>query len=116
MKFQEDVVDAIWYAISLGVGIGAALGGRLISPQVNPVFAGVVVAILTRVFIFLGLRGVVWVIPGTFGYEARSDGRQHAREDLQPQVLFVAQPVGAALEHADLVVQPLDETERHLVL
>src|ERR687891_2528041 len=47
---------------------------------------------------------------------ARSDRRQHAREDLEAEVLFVAQPVRAALEHADLVVQPLDEAERDLVL
>src|SRR5438128_2145046 len=46
----------------------------------------------------------------------RSDRGQHAGEDLEPEVLFVAQPVGATLEHADLVVQALDEAERHLVL
>src|SRR2546425_5420953 len=37
---------------------------------------------------------------------AWSDRRQHAGEDLEAEVLFVAQPVRAALEHADLVVQP----------
>src|SRR6266852_2068931 len=47
---------------------------------------------------------------------ARSERRQHAGEDLESQVLFVAEPVGATLEHADLVVQPLDEAERDLVL
>src|SRR5713101_1280767 len=47
---------------------------------------------------------------------ARSQHRQHAGEDLEPQVLFVAEAVGATLEHADLVVQPLDEAERDLVL
>jgi hypothetical protein len=47
---------------------------------------------------------------------ARSERRQHAGEDLEPEVLFVAEPVGAALEDADLVVQPLDEAGRDLVL
>src|SRR2546422_154293 len=47
---------------------------------------------------------------------ARSQHRQHAGEDLEPQVLFVTEAVGATLEHADLVVQPLDEAERDLVL
>ena len=47
---------------------------------------------------------------------SRSQHRQHAGEDLEPQVLFVAEPVGAPLEDADLVVQPLDEAERDLVL
>src|SRR3972149_4699931 len=46
----------------------------------------------------------------------RSEGGQHAGEDLEPEVLFVAKAVGAALEDADLVVEPLDETERDLVL
>src|SRR5712692_11903299 len=47
---------------------------------------------------------------------AWSDRRQHAGADLEAEVLFVAQPVRAALEHADLVVQPLDEAQCHLVL
>src|SRR5947208_1465321 len=47
---------------------------------------------------------------------ARLDLRQHAGENLEPEVLFVAQPVRATLEDADLVVQPLDEAERDLVL
>ena len=47
---------------------------------------------------------------------ARSERRQHAGEDLESQVLFVAQPIGTALEHADPVVQPLDEAERDPVL
>ena len=34
-------------------------------------------------------------------------GRQHAGEDFEPQIVFVAQAVGAALNHADLVVEPL---------
>ena len=45
-----------------------------------------------------------------------SPKRQHAGEDLEAEVLFVAQPVRAALEHADLVVQTLDEAEGDLVL
>ena len=47
---------------------------------------------------------------------ARSQHRQHAGEDLEPQVLFVAEAVGAPLEDTDLVVQALDEAEGHLVL
>src|SRR5229473_1759380 len=50
------------------------------------------------------------------GMTARLDLRQHAGEDLEAEVLFVAEPVRAALEDADLVVQSLDEAERHLVL
>ena len=38
---------------------------------------------------------------------ARSDRRQHAGEDLEAKVFLVAEPVRAALEDADLVVQPL---------
>ncbi len=41
---------------------------------------------------------------------------QHAGENLEPEVLFIAEPIGAALEDTDLVVQPLDEPERDLVL
>ena len=58
----------------------------------------------------------MWVIEALVGMNARSDRGQHAGENLEPQVLFVAQPVGATLEDADLVVQALDEAERHLVL
>src|SRR6266511_2992305 len=47
---------------------------------------------------------------------ARSDGRQHAGEDLEPEILLIAEPVRAALEHADLVIEALDEAKRHLVL
>src|SRR3974390_2313633 len=43
-------------------------------------------------------------------------GRQHAGEDLEPQIILVAQAVGATLNHPDLVVEPLDKSERHLVL
>jgi len=42
--------------------------------------------------------------------------RQHAGEDFEPQVVFVVQAVGAALDHPDLVVEPLDEAERDFVL
>src|SRR5271168_3908596 len=41
--------------------------------------------------------------------------RQHAGENLEPQIFFVAQAVGAALDHPDLVIEPLDEAERDLV-
>src|SRR3990167_9491607 len=47
---------------------------------------------------------------------ARSECRQHAGEDLEPEILFIAEPVRAALEDADFVVQPLDEAEGDLVL
>src|SRR6266700_8236025 len=43
-------------------------------------------------------------------------GRQHAGEDFEPKVVFVAQAVGATLDHPDLVVEPFDEAERDLVL
>src|ERR1019366_4016367 len=46
----------------------------------------------------------------------RLQGRQHAGEDFEPQVFFVAQPVCAELERPDLVVEPIDEAERGLVL
>src|SRR5216683_4021145 len=46
----------------------------------------------------------------------RLQGGQHASQYFEPQIIFVAQAVGATLDHADLVVQPLDEAERHLVL
>src|SRR6266581_577578 len=41
---------------------------------------------------------------------------QHAGENLQPQVLLVAQSVCAALDDADLVVQSFHESERYFVL
>ena len=50
------------------------------------------------------------------GCLSRLQGGQHASEDFEPQVIFVAQAVGAPLEHADLVVEPLDEAERYFVL
>src|SRR5260370_13621207 len=46
---------------------------------------------------------------------ASSQRGQHAGENLEPQVLFIAEPVGAALEDTDLVVQSLDEPEGDLV-
>jgi len=45
-----------------------------------------------------------------------SDRRQHASQYLQAQILLVAQAIGTALEHANLVVESLDETQGHLVL
>jgi hypothetical protein len=41
---------------------------------------------------------------------------EHAGENFQPQVLFILQPIRPALDDANLVVQPFDEAERHLVL
>ena len=41
---------------------------------------------------------------------------QHAREDLQAEVVLVAESVSAALDRADLVVQTLDEAKRNLVV
>src|SRR5712692_5783379 len=46
----------------------------------------------------------------------RLQGRQHASQYFKPQIVLVAQAIGATLDHADLVVQPLDEAERYLVL
>src|SRR5215211_2592351 len=43
-------------------------------------------------------------------------GRQHTGEDLEPEVILVTQPVGSTLNDPDLVVEPLDEAERDLVL
>jgi len=48
--------------------------------------------------------------------KASSQRGQHAGEDLEPEVFFIAEPVGAALKDTDFVVQPLDEPERDLVL
>jgi len=50
------------------------------------------------------------------GVTTWSDRRQHAGEDLETEALLVAEPVRAALEDADLVVQPLDEAERDFVV
>src|ERR1700756_5851451 len=40
---------------------------------------------------------------------------QHARQDFEPQVFFIAQSICATLDDADLVVQPFDEPEGYLV-
>jgi hypothetical protein len=45
-----------------------------------------------------------------------SELRQHAGEDLQPEVLLVTVAVGPTLKGADLVVEALDETQSDLVL
>src|SRR3954468_1845917 len=45
-----------------------------------------------------------------------SDFRQHAGEDLEAEVLFVSKSVGSSLDHTDLVVDPFDEAQGHLVL
>src|SRR3989442_343279 len=45
-----------------------------------------------------------------------SDRGQHAAEDLEAQVLLIAEAVGPALDDAHLVVEPLDEAEGDLVL
>jgi hypothetical protein len=49
---------------------------------------------------------------GDFG---TSDRRQHACEDLEPEIFLISQPVRAALDDADLVVEALDEAERDFV-
>lgn len=49
-------------------------------------------------------------------FQSFSEHRQHARQYLEPQIFFIAQPVRPPLEDADLVVQSLDEAERDLVL
>jgi hypothetical protein len=41
--------------------------------------------------------------------------RKHAGENLEAEIFLVAQAIGSALEDPDLVVEPLDETERDLV-
>jgi len=40
-----------------------------------------------------------------------SDRRQHASQDFQAQVVFVAESVGTPLENPDLVVEALHETD-----
>src|SRR5665647_3423835 len=57
----------------------------------------------------MGLRDVVWV------FWATSERWKHACEHVEPQLVLVAQTVGAALDDADLVVEALDEAERDLV-
>src|SRR5262249_1926557 len=48
--------------------------------------------------------------------KAQLQHRQHTGEHFEPQIFFVAQAVGAALDHPDLIVEPLDKAERDLVL
>jgi hypothetical protein len=45
-----------------------------------------------------------------------SDVGQHRCEDLEPEVPFVPKAMGPALDHPDLVGQPLDEVEGDLAL
>src|SRR3990172_3140274 len=45
-----------------------------------------------------------------------SDRWKHTGKDLQAQVLFVAQAVGASLDDPDLVVETFDKAESDLVL
>ena len=59
----------------------------------------------------MGLRVVVWAI-----FDHSLEDRQHAGENLEPQVLLVAQAVCPALDDADLVIELLDEAERDPVL
>src|ERR1700738_3859838 len=50
--------------------------------------------------------------------EARGAAKrwQHAGENLEPQVLFIAQPVGTTLNDPDLIVEPFDKSKRYLIL
>lgn len=45
-----------------------------------------------------------------------TEWRQERRDDLELEVFFVAVAVGAALEDADLGVEPLDQAQAELVL
>jgi len=47
---------------------------------------------------------------------AASNLREHAGQDLQPQILLIAQPVGSSLQNPNLVVQSFHEAQRHLVV
>src|SRR6266545_4997506 len=60
---------------------------------------------------FLGLRGSQWVLLRT-----ASQRRKKRCDDLELEVVLVAVAVGAALEDADLVVEPLDQADADLVL
>jgi hypothetical protein len=44
-----------------------------------------------------------------------SDSMQHTSEDLQAQILLISQSVRASVDDPNLVVEPLNEAERHLV-
>ena len=46
----------------------------------------------------------------------RLDGRQHAGQNFQTQILLVAQTIGSSLNDPDLVVESLDKAQRHFVL
>ena len=59
----------------------------------------------------LALLPIEWVTLDRF-----SDFWQHAREDFEAKVLFVPKSVGPSLDDADLVVDALNEAQRHLVL
>ena len=52
------------------------------------------------------------------GSESRRplQGWQHAGENLEAEIFFVAQPVGSSLKDADFIVEAFDEAERDLVL
>src|SRR5260370_12357458 len=58
----------------------------------------------------IGKHRARWRVPAT------SELGQHAGQDLQSQILLVAQPVGPALDDADLVVESFDEAQGDLVL
>src|SRR6476659_7376615 len=45
-----------------------------------------------------------------------SDFRQHARQDFEAEVLFASTSVCPSLDDTDLVVDPFDEAQWHLVL
>jgi hypothetical protein len=47
--------------------------------------------------------------------ECGSFSRQEGRENLQPQIVLIPIAVGAPLNHANLVIQSLDEAELDLV-
>ena len=59
----------------------------------------------------MGLRGSQWVLFRTPSY-----GREERRNDLELEIVLVAVAVGAALKHANLVVEPLNQAEADLVL
>src|SRR5260370_16325234 len=52
-----------------------------------------------------------WVTLGRF-----SDFWEHTGEHLETEVLLIPEAVGAALDHADLVVEAFDEPQGNLVL
>ncbi len=45
-----------------------------------------------------------------------SDFWQHTGQNLETKVFLVSQSIGPALDDSDLVVDPLDETQRNFVL